>query len=230
MSVDCMVIASHPDDAEIGMGGTIAALVASGKSVLLVDLTDGEPTPFGSAEIRATESQAASAVLGLTQRINLGLTNRELFDGVESRKRLAELMREYRPKVLFTQYWDDAHPDHIQAAALSIASRFYSKFVKSDMKGEAFYPGKVFYYFSTHMRVRQEPSFVYDISEYFQKKIEALKCYHSQFTANPKNQVVFEMLQTENAYWGMQAGARYGEPFVCKEILKASNGDIFFNG
>lgn len=228
MSVDCLVIASHPDDAEIGMGGTMASLIAAGKKLVLVDLTDGEPTPHGSVEIRAKESAAAAECLGITERVNLGLPNRALFDGEVARKKLAEVFREYQPKILFTQYWDDAHPDHIQASALTVAARFYSKFVKTDMKGTAFYPGKVFYYFSTHRRVRQEPSFLFNIDGFFDRKLEALKCYESQFLKNQKNQVVFDMLQTENAYWGMQAGCKYAEPFVCKELLAHTSAEVFF--
>jgi LmbE family N-acetylglucosaminyl deacetylase len=129
-----LVVAPHQDDAEIGMGGTIIALRNRGVRVVILDLSDGEPTPFGSVEIRAKETSAASKILGVQERILLGLKNRELFDTVEARKQVAEVIREVRPTVVCAPYWEDAHPDHVQASALVDAARFYSKFVKTDLR------------------------------------------------------------------------------------------------
>jgi N-acetylglucosamine malate deacetylase 1 len=155
-----VVFAPHPDDAEIGMGGTIRALIQKGIRVVIVDLTDGEPTPHGSKEIRATETANASLTLGVTERCNLELPNRSVFDSVDNRKIVANKIRELRPEVLFAPYWEDAHPDHVQACALIESARFYSKFVKSDLQFNPCYPRRVFHYFSTHLRNRFLPSFV----------------------------------------------------------------------
>src|SRR5204863_7884782 len=107
--LDYLVIAPHPDDAELGMGGTIALLLASGARVGVLDLTDGEPTPFGSPEIRRRETEAATAVLGLSWRGNLGLVNRRLEADLDARARLAGAIRQTRPRVLFAPYWEVFH-------------------------------------------------------------------------------------------------------------------------
>src|SRR6516162_5755537 len=116
--LDYLVIAPHPDDAELGTGGAILLLKSQGASVGVLDLTDGEPTPHGSPEIRKRETEAATAVLGLDWRGNLGLANRSLLADLDSRRKLAVALRQLRPRCLFAPYWEDAHPDHVQASAL----------------------------------------------------------------------------------------------------------------
>src|SRR4051812_29484991 len=109
--LDYLVLATHPDDAEIGVGGTMALLLSQGARVGVLELTDGEPTPHGSPEIRARETEVATAVLNLTWRGNLRFPNRRLESTLDNRARLAGALRELRPRVLFAPYWDDAHPD-----------------------------------------------------------------------------------------------------------------------
>ena len=138
--LDYLIIAPHPDDAELGMGGTIALLLSQRASVGVLELTDGEPTPHGSPAIRQQETEAASAVLGLTWRGCLGLPNRRLEATLEARARLAGIIRQLRPRVLFAPYWEDTHPDHVAASALVDAARFWSKLTKSDLAGEPHYP------------------------------------------------------------------------------------------
>src|SRR5476651_2702550 len=106
--LDYLVIAPHPDDAELAMGGTILLLQAQGASVGVLDLTNGEPTPHGSPEIRRHETAAATAVLGLKWRGNLGLTNRRLVDDLDARAKLAGMIRQLKPRCLFAPYWEDA--------------------------------------------------------------------------------------------------------------------------
>jgi len=224
-----LVIAAHPDDAEIGMGGTIASLVAQGVRVVVVDLTDGEPTPHGSLEIRARETKAASAILGISERRLLSIKNREIFDTAENRKLLSSVIREVRPDILFGPYWEDAHPDHTQASALIDAARFYSKFVKSDLPHGPWYPRRQFYYFSTHLKMRVAPSFVFDISPYLEKKMAAIRAYASQFIAHTPNQRRLEEIQVEASYWGHQVGANAGEPFVCRETVKVDSAQALFS-
>ena len=120
MELDYLIIAAHPDDAELAMGGTILALKASGATVGVLDLTSGEPTPHGSPEIRIRETEAASRILALDWRGNLGLANRSLVADLEARQRLAGTIRQLKPRVLLTHYWDDAHPDHVAASALVV--------------------------------------------------------------------------------------------------------------
>src|SRR5262249_50298048 len=110
--IDYLVVAPHPDDAELGVGGAILALKAQGARVGVLDLTDGEPTPHGSPEIRQRETLAASEVLGIDWRGNLGLRNRELVADLGARRALATALRQLRPRIVFAPYWDEAHPDH----------------------------------------------------------------------------------------------------------------------
>src|SRR5437764_8674574 len=176
--LDYLVIAPHPDDAELGAGGAILLLKAQGASVGVLDLTDGEPTPHGSLEIRRRETEAATAVLGLDWRGNLGLPNRSLVADLEARHRLAGALRELRPRVLFAPYWEDSHPDHVAATALIDAARFWAKLTKSDLPGTPHFPDKIIYYFSVHLRLHIRPSFVLDVSDHIETKMRALECYH----------------------------------------------------
>ena len=112
--LDILVISPHPDDAELGMAGAILKMKSEGLSVGVLDLTNGEPTPFGSPEIRARETAAATEILGLDWRENLGLANRSLEPTLESRAKLAGEIRHTRPRWLLAPYWIDAHPDHVE--------------------------------------------------------------------------------------------------------------------
>ena len=214
-----LVVAPHQDDAEIGMGGTIMALIHQGMRVVILDLSDGEPTPHGSVAIRASEAANASTIMGVSERRLLGLKNREIFDTVEARRRIAEVIREIRPTVVFAPYWQDAHPDHVEASALVDAARFYSKFVKTDLSFEPWYPRHQFYFFSTHMRVRVEPSFVFDITPYLERKIKAITAYESQFVVHTENSKKIPLIENEARYWGSQIGVGAGEPFLSRELL-----------
>jgi bacillithiol biosynthesis deacetylase BshB1 len=217
--LDYLVIAPHPDDAELGAGGAILLLQAQGARVGVLDLTDGEPTPHGSPEIRRRETEAATAVLGLTWRGNLGLTNRRLEADLAARAKLAGVLRELRPRVLFAPFWEDAHPDHVAASALIDAARFWAKLTKSDLPGAPHYPEKIIYYFSVHLRLRVQPSFVLDVSPHLETKMKAIACYRSQFIegrpATPPT--ILDDLRDRARYWGWTIGVQYGEPFLCRE-------------
>ncbi len=213
---DAVCIGAHPDDVEIGMGATIAKMTRGGARVAIVDLTDGEPTPYGSVEVRAAESADAAQVLGAERR-TLTLPNRYLFDTVEARTELAEVLRELRPRILFTPYPVDAHPDHVAAASIALAARFYAKFTKTRMGGEAFFPPRVFRYMAVHQRIIAEPSFIVDVSEELEAKLAALRCYHSQFTANPANTGIIDAMAASAQMWGSLAHVRAGEPFFALE-------------
>jgi bacillithiol biosynthesis deacetylase BshB1 len=217
--LDYLVIAPHPDDAELGAGGTILLLKAQGASVGVLDLTNGEPTPFGSPEIRQRETAAATALLGLDWRGNLGLPNRSLTADLDARRQLAVKLRELRPRVLLAPYWEDAHPDHVAATALVEAARFWAKLTKTDMPGDPFHPHRIIYYFSIHLRLHVQPSFILDISPYHDTKMQALACYRSQFIeGRPQTPpTLFDDLRDRARYWGWAIGTHYGEPFRVRE-------------
>ncbi len=213
---DAVCVGAHPDDVEIGMGATVAKLVRGGKRVAIVDLTNGEPTPFGTPETRAAESAEAARILGAERR-TLTQSNRYLFDSVEARMELAEVLREFRPRMLFVPYADDAHPDHVAASSIAAAARFYAKFTKTEMAGEPFFPPRVYRYMAVHQRIIAEPSFIVDVSEDMPAKLEALAAYVSQFSANPNNRGIIELMEQTAQMWGALGRVSAGEPFFALE-------------
>jgi bacillithiol biosynthesis deacetylase BshB1 len=220
-TVEYLVVAPHPDDAELGMGGTIVKLLRAGKRVAVVDLTGGEPTPFGTPAKRRRETAAASAALGLTLRLNLGLKNRRLQATLAARTRVAEAYRTLRPRVLFIPYWRDAHPDHLAASRLATEARFHAKLTKTGMKGEPHYPERVIYYYCTHLRTHDDVAFVVDVSEEFSTKVRAMECYKSQFFEHRGAEAgaVLRYVADANRYWGQMIDRSYGEPFAVQETL-----------
>jgi N-acetylglucosamine malate deacetylase 1 len=222
MSLDLLIIAPHPDDAEIGAGGTILRARADGLRVGVLELTNGEPTPHGSPEIRAKETAASTEILQLDWRENLGLPNRSLQPTLEARRALAGVLRQTRPRLLFAPYWEDAHPDHIAATQLIEAARFWAKLSKTDLPGEPFLPPRVLYYFSIHLRIHPKPAFVMDISDHIDGKMRALECYQSQFVAGRSQQfpTVLDDVRDRARYWGWSIGKAYGEPFASREELE----------
>jgi bacillithiol biosynthesis deacetylase BshB1 len=219
--LDYLIVAPHPDDAELGMGGTILKMRAEGRSVGVLDLTSGEPTPFGTPEIRAQETAAATAVLGLDWRQNLGLPNRSLQPTLEARAKLAGVFRLTRPKAIFAPYWVDAHPDHVAATELIEAARFWSKLTKTDMPGEPYHPPRIYYYFCVHLRLIVPPAFVVDISNFWEKKRAAMECYQSQFITGRSQEppTFLDTQRDQAAVWGWSIGVRYGEGFASKEPI-----------
>lgn len=228
--LDFLIIASHPDDAEIGCGGAILSLKSQGASVGVLDLTNGEPTPHGSPEIRERETEAATAILNLDWRGNLGLPNRSLVADLDSRRLVAGMIRQLRPRVLITHYWEDAHPDHVAASALVDAARFWAKLSKTDMPGLPHYPARILYFPSMHLPLNLDPSFVLDISPFHERKMQALACYHSQFIAGrtaapgqPQLKSIFDDLSNYARHWGWTIRSTYGEPFVSREEVGICN-------
>ncbi len=217
--LDYLVIAPYPDDAELGAGGAILLLKSQGLSVGILDLTDGEPTPHGSPALRKAETEAATKVLGVDWRGNLGLQNRRICADLDSRARLAGMIRQLQPRFLLAPYWEDAHPDHTAASALVDAARFWAKLTKTDLPSEPWYPQRIIYYFSVHLRLHPRPSFVLDITNHIDAKMQAISCYRSQFVEGRSTTppTLLDDLRDRARYWGWAIGTGYGEPFVCRE-------------
>jgi bacillithiol biosynthesis deacetylase BshB1 len=211
-----LIIGPHPDDQELGMGGTIVKLVQQGHRVHLVDMTNGEPTPHGSPEIRARESAAAAKVLNV-QRTLLGLTNREVVHDIPSRHRLAAVIRAHKADWLFVPYPLDAHPDHVAVTRIAEDARFDAKLTQTDIPGEPVYPKRIIYYFCTHLRMNFTPNFCIDISDTIDRKLQAMACYQSQFVGSSGH--VPEMVKNISAYFGSRIGTQYAEPFYTHETL-----------
>ena len=218
-----MFVSPHPDDAELGAGGTIVKLKQQGHRVFIVDLTSGEPTPFGTEEIRKRETQKATKILGVDKRINLGLENRYLFDTKQARLLLAEKIREFKPDIIFCPYPEDAHPDHLAATRIAEGARFYAKYTKIKLKGSPHYSCYLFYYFCMHSRVVPKISFLIDISGQFKEKMKAIKCYKSQFITNLKNRFFLDYIETQSRYFGKLIHSEHAEAIYSKEIIKVEN-------
>jgi len=171
-----LVVGPHPDDQELGMGGTIALLAQQGHDVLLLDMTNGEPTPYGDPQTRGEEAKKAAEILSPdpekfpgakpVRRVLLGLPNREVVHDIESRHKVAGVIRAHRADIVFTPYFEDAHPDHIAVTKIVEDARFDAKLTKVDMPRPRFwdgsewagapteprYPKWLFYYYCTHLR------------------------------------------------------------------------------
>ena len=216
-----LVVGPHPDDQELAMGGTIAALTRQKHHVTLLDMTNGEPTPFGSPEVRARESAAAAEILGV-KRLSLGLKNREVTWSIAARHATAAIFRSVRPDIVFLPYPTDAHPDHRQVAQIAQDARFDAKLTKSTIPGEPFYPPRLIYYFCSHLRFNFPASFCLDISDTMDTKRAAVRCYESQFSTGRPEESRWEILnyvENINAYFGGTIRRRYAEPFFVQETL-----------
>ena len=220
--LDILTVAPHPDDAEISVGGTLIACRRQGPKVGVLDLTNGEPTPYGSPEIRAKETAAATQVLELDWRHNLGLPNRTLEHTLEARRAVATIFRLTRPRIILAPYWEDSHPDHVAATALIEAARFWSKLSRTDMPGESFHPPKIFYYFSIHLRVHPQPAFVFDISDAIEQKMDSIRCYESQFLTGRSQEFPSPLddIRDRARYWGWSIACKYGEPLASRESVR----------
>ncbi len=227
--VDIIAVGAHPDDVEIGCGGTLARLAQQGYRVGIVDLTDGEPTPNSPGpEVRLEEAAKAAKILGVHFRETLDFPNRRLFDGFEVRIALAKVFRRYRPQVVLgiADKTPMASPDHWQAMQITDAAVFYSRLTKWDDEFDGLpvhtVSKQVWYPLSpTSLRGVQNSSntFVADISETLAVKIEAIRAYETQFP--PAKNHVFELVASQNRLLGHSAGFQAGELFHSATTLGA---------
>ena len=212
------VVGPHPDDQELGMGGTIASLAAEGHQVMLLDMTDGEPTPCGDPETRAEEADKAAKILGVT-RSCVGLSNRYVEHNLESRHAVAGFIRQEHPEILFLPYPEDAHPDHVATSRIVEDARFDAKLTKIDLPGSPWHVPRLIYYFCTHLKIVPQPSFIFDTSDFHERKIESILAYESQFVVREQNRKIVDWISAGNSYLGSRIGSKYGEPFHLKEPL-----------
>jgi len=222
-----LIISPHPDDAELGLGGTMLKLKQKGHKVFLVDMSSGEPTPFGTPEKRKKETDRATCVLKIDKRMNLGLPNRYIFDSKEARLLLAEKIRITKPDIICCPQAADAHPDHIATSKITEGARFYAKYTKTPLKGDPHYASYLFYYFCSHLRIAPMFSFLTDITDQFNTKLKAVKCYRSQFIDNKKNKFIFDYIKTQNESLGQLIRSRYAEALYCREALKIEDLSVF---
>ena len=227
--LDVVFTAPHPDDLEIGMGGAIARLVHMGYRVGMVHMTNGEPTPRGTPETRLKEMEAAGKVLGAHVVETLGLPNRVLMDGPEARYALATALRRYRPKILVTMAGRTpaASPDHYQGQLIAEAARFYAQLTKWNDRFDGTEPFRIDHLVYRPVRIAAEVTswhaqFVIDITDTIERKIEAIRCYGSQFDEERMAGLEHFVRSTAGAEGGM-VGVRYGELYALPRPLAVTD-------
>jgi len=233
--LDIIFTAPHPDDVEIGCGGTVARLVRLGYKVGIVHLTNGEPTPLGSPETRMKEMLAAADILGVAACEMLDLPNRVLMDGPEPRFALASAVRKYRPKILvgIAGRTVAASPDHYQAQLITEATRFYSQLTKWDerFKGSAAWRVDHLIYrpIPRAAEIPHWPSqFVVDISDTIEQKLEAVACYKSQFPPARMEHLRHYILSV-SGFEGGHCGYKYGELYALPRPIGVSDPMTLFS-
>lgn len=233
MKVDILAIGAHPDDIELGCGGTIAKLISDGKTVAVVDLTQGELGTRGTNVTRAEEAAHASKILGLSARENLKMKDGFLSNSEEYQMQIVKMIRKYQPEILLANAIDDRHPDHAKAAKLVSDACFLSGLIKIETASEGanqkpWRPKQVFHYIQWK---NITPDFVFDISDFMDKKIEACLAYKTQFydpaSSEPMTPIAtkdfLESLTYRAQDLGRLSGVTYAEGFTTEKMLAFKN-------
>lgn len=232
--IDCLAISPHPDDVELFCSGVLIKLKKQGYSIAVADLTRGELSSNGDVKSRLAESEKAKEILGLDYRLNLELTDGNLSGDHHQRMEVVNLIRTMKPVICLIPYWKDRHPDHEAASMLLTRSLFDAGLKKIESSQPAYRPDTVLYYM---MHQFFQPTFIVDITDEMDTKIEAIEAYRSQFAMSGNG---FELtyinrpefltsLRTRAAFLGEQIGVKYGEGFLYKGSLKIDNIPQFFS-
>ncbi len=230
MNLDILVFAAHPDDAELSMGGTISKLTKAGLKVGIVDLTRGELGTRGTAETRQREAFNAGITLKIALRENLGIPDGEIENTKENLMKVIIEIRKYKPKFIFAPYFNDRHPDHIDASNLIKRAMFSTGLAKiktfdKEVPQQYYRPVKLFYYMQTYTF---DPSFIVDISDTFDQKMKAVESYSSQFY-DPKSKEpetfiskpeFLNYIKSRAEFYGFLINKTFGEPFFCEEKIE----------
>ena len=224
MGVDLLVFGPHPDDIEIGLGGTVARHAALGHAVGLCDLTAGEMGSNGTPAERMAEAEMARAVLGAAWRENLRWPDRRIGKDPGHLEQAVAFIRHHQPHTIAVPYWSDRHPDHAAASDVLTEAAFNAGLSRYRSEGEAWKVDWICYYFINHAAA---PSFVVDVSNEYEKKRKALDCHRTQFLRNgPEraetrlNSPLFrQLIESRDAQFGALAGVRWAEGFVVRETI-----------
>jgi N-acetylglucosamine malate deacetylase 1 len=229
---DVLAFGAHPDDLEAVMGGTAAKLVAKGRSVLFVDLCNGEPTRYGQPGERARQAAKAAAILGV-DRYTLALHDRLIVDTIDARMAVARLIRTHRPRLVFTTAGAGVHPDHHAVTDIVVNAVFYARLPKWDALAEGASledtdPHEVERLFFGHCRMEPAWSsfdFAVDVSDVYLRKLEALLAYESVFSG--PQEALLDKYKAEDRYVGSQVGVRYAESFKARSPLLVADPEAF---
>jgi len=226
--IDLLVFGPHPDDLEIGMGGTIARHTSVGMRVGLCDLTAGEMGSNGTPEERLAEAEAARLVLGAVWRMNLRWPDRRIGKDPGHLDEAVSFIRRHQPKVIAIPYWSDRHPDHVAASELLTEAVFNAGLRRYVATGEPWKADWICYYFINDSAT---PSFVVDVSDYYEQKRLALECHTTQFTPPAPDTVptrlntplFLQLIDSRDAQFGALAGVRRAEGFIVREPIVRPN-------
>ena len=224
---DVLAVGAHPDDVEIWAGGLVAKAAQAGCQVAILDLTRGELGTRGSAETRAAEAAAAAEALGVASRENLDLPDGDVQPAPSNQRRLAGVLRRLRPRLVLAPYELDRHPDHERASALvreAAWSAGLEKFETPDAPGAEPHRPRVLYYMGWHSF---EPTLVVDITDVYERKLAAVRCYASQLHGSEtgerrtrlSDEKFIEQWTARQLYFGSLIGVRYGEPYYARGPL-----------
>jgi len=223
--VDLLVFGPHPDDIEIGLGGTVARHAALGLQVGLCDLTRGELGSNGTPEERRAEAEAARQVLGAAWRETLGWPDRGIAKDPSHLEHAVTFIRRHRPRVVAVPYWSDRHPDHVAASHVLTEAVSHAALRRYPAEGEAWKPEWICYYFINDAAA---PSFLIDVSDQYESKRRALDCHSSQFARTGSdggvdtrlNTTLFrQLVESRDAQFGALAGVRWAEGIVVREPI-----------
>jgi bacillithiol biosynthesis deacetylase BshB1 len=227
--VDVLAIAAHPDDIELICGGTLIRAHMLGRSTGIIDLAAGEMASRGTPELRAKEAAKAAKVMGVAVRENLGFPDGGIQNTPETRAKLAVAIRKLKPRIVITHSQHGRHPDHPIVAQLVRDACFVAGLKKVEPKIAPHRPLKVIHALSFR-EDNQKPTFVVDISEAFEKKLEAIACYKSQFgeavqagEVYPNGEPLSDLIRHHAAHYGSLIRCRYGEPFYTTETMRVED-------
>ncbi|MCS7041408.1 MAG: bacillithiol biosynthesis deacetylase BshB1 [Bryobacteraceae bacterium] len=225
--LDVLAIAAHPDDIEQTCGGALLRMAAMGYRTGALDLTAGDMGTRGTPEERIRESKEAARILGLAFRENLRMPDARLENNIGLRMTLMAVIRRLKPRVVILPYWEARHPDHYHASVLGFEASFLAGIRKLDDQSEPHRPFKVVY---ASMYANVAPSFVVDITPYFEQRMESLFAYASQYGESaegaalfPGREEIYDRLRSIARFYGNLIGAKYGEPYVVKETLRVDD-------
>lgn len=225
--IDLLAIAAHPDDVEQTCGGTLLRMAEAGYRTGIIDLTAGDMGTRGSPEIRVTESEEAAKILKAGHRENLHFPDARLENSLAGRMTLAQRLRELRPRTVILPYWQGRHPDHYRTAEIGYEACFLAGLRKIDQYTEPHRPHKIIY---SSLYANVTPSFVVDISQYFDRRMESLLAYRSQYaevsegaTLFPDEAEIRDRLAATARFYGNLIGVKFGEPFVVKETMRVDD-------
>jgi len=230
MKLDLLAIAAHPDDVELTCGGTLLKAAEQGYKTGILDLTAGEMGTRGTAETRLKEAARAARILRVTHRENLRLPDAQLQINEAYKLAVAGRIRALKPRTVILPYWEGRHPDHYTAARLGYEGCFLAGLRQLPIEGKAFRPFKILYSTLYYRDVR--PTFVVDISRYFDRRYRAILAYHSQFgpqgkAKKSKVDLPLDRLHRDvnliARYYGHMAGVEYAEPFLAKEVMQVED-------